>query len=143
MLPSALFAAATIALLFSQKQVLELEAPQIIEKEVENVRIDPSTSQSFPVTLPTPATRLPSSCGKLHLVGLGVRTVSFLRVKVYVAGLYMDSNALSKLDSIDGWKGFEAAWMLDSKEEHSGEKLIAALLDHGITFAIRIGESLN
>lgn len=143
MLPSAFVAAAGLALLLTHSTPLRLEAPQDAETDPSKYRLDPSTSQPFPITLPTPATPLPSSCKELQLVGLGVRTVSFLRVKVYVAGLYIDSNARSRLKVMDGWKGFESAWMMDSKEEHSGEKLVAALLDQGITCAIRIGESLD
>lgn len=68
-----------------------------------------------------------------------MRTVSFLRVKVYVAGLYVDASALKKLSNTTEWKGFDKGWMMDSKDEHSGEKLVAALLDQGVTCAIRIG----
>ncbi|KZT61233.1 hypothetical protein CALCODRAFT_491324 [Calocera cornea HHB12733] len=48
-----------------------------------------STSQSelFPPTLPHP------SGATLTLVGKGIRTVTFLRIKVYDVGLYVDLNA--------------------------------------------------
>jgi len=55
----------------------------------EGVRIDPSTSLELPSVL-----RL-TSTPPLTLLGLGVRTVSFLRVKVYVVGFYAD---LSNVD---------------------------------------------
>lgn len=52
----------------------------------------------FPVelalTTPTPL---------LNLVGLGVRTVSFLRVKVYSAGFYVESADLKQLHKVPGW----------------------------------------
>jgi hypothetical protein len=126
------------SLLLFDKATLHLEAPQSLKEKTEDFRFDPSTSQSFPITLPTPLTPLPSR--KLSLVGLGVRTVSFLRVKVYVAGLYIDSNTLDSLNKVEGWSGFQQAWMTDSKEGHSGEELLASLLDQGVAFAIRIGE---
>ncbi|KAM6494013.1 Chalcone isomerase, partial [Amanita muscaria] len=51
--------------------------------------VDPATSIAFPKTLTIPAkTKLPT----LSLVGVGVRTVSFLRIKVYSVGFYADLN---------------------------------------------------
>lgn len=136
-----LFIVATSACMIN-KPSLQLEAPQTTDKIEEQIRLDPSTSQPFPTTLPTPLTALPSECKELVLVGLGVRTVSFLRVKVYVAGLYIDVNALEKLSKVEGWANFEQAWMMDSKDKHSGEELLSTLLDQGVVFAIRIGECL-
>lgn len=131
-----------LATYLTQSPSVHLEAPQQqqLPDEKSAFRIDPSTSQPFPLCLPNPITPLPSSCGELSLVGLGVRTVSFLRVKVYVSALYIDSAALTALENIEGWRGFEKTWMLDSKSGRSGETLIASLLDRGITFAIRISE---
>lgn len=123
--------------LFGQRE-LHLDAPQIVEEQAGTYRLDPSTSQPFPTVLPTPVTPLPSSCKELTLVGLGVRTVSFLRVRVYVAGLYIDSAALARLNKVEGWTGFQKEWMTDSKKQRSGEELLATLLDQGIAFAIRI-----
>ena len=60
--------------------------------------VDTDTDTPFPLALsiltPTPA---------LTLVGLGVRKVSFLRVKVYSAGFYLEDSVLGKLDSVEGW----------------------------------------
>lgn len=143
MLSSAFMTAVAITIYTQQGVPMHMQAPQDAKSgDIETTRIDPSTSQPFPITIPTPMTPLPSSCKSLHLVGLGVRTVSFLRIQVYVAGLYIDSSALNKLSSIEGWNGYDRAWMMDSKEQHSGEKLVGALLDQGITCAIRIGECL-
>ena len=59
---------------------------------------DTATDMSFPIeltlTTPTPL---------LSLVGLGVRTVSFLRVKVYSAGFYVEAADLKQLHNIPGW----------------------------------------
>jgi len=55
----------------------------------DGITVDPSTSLELPSVL-----RL-ASTPPLTLLGLGVRTVSFLRVKVYVVGFYAD------LDNVD------------------------------------------
>ena len=39
----------------------------------------------------------------LTLVGLGVRKVSFLRVKVYSAGFYLEEAVSKGLHNIEGW----------------------------------------
>lgn len=49
--------------------------------------VDPATSIAFPKTLRVPA-NIPIP--PLTLVGLGVRTVSFINIKVYSVGLYAD-----------------------------------------------------
>lgn len=50
---------------------------------------DPATSIEFPTTLTIPSkTPIP----RLSLVGIGVRTVSFLGIKVYSVGFYADLN---------------------------------------------------
>ncbi|UZJ52617.1 hypothetical protein CBS101457_001937 [Exobasidium rhododendri] len=131
-------AAAVMTAYVSHRIPLNMEAPLDTKQQADNIRVDASTSQSFPIILPTPTTTLPTTCNELRLIGLGVRTVSFLRVKVYVAGLYVDSNALKRLENIEGWKGYEKDWMMKGHGEISGEKLVAALLDRGITCAIRI-----
>lgn len=64
-----------------------------IVAESRSVRIDPSTGTPHPLTL------YPASAPELTLVGLGVRTVSFLKMKVYSAGFYVDDVTLRK-DSI-------------------------------------------
>lgn len=128
---------------------LRLDAPQSTSplssaaQTDDAFRIDPATSQPFPTTLPAPQT--PTGAKDLRLVGLGVRTVSFLRVRVYVAGLYVDAAALGDLQSTPGWRDFEASWMLggagssnDGTERRGSEALLNALLDRGITCAIRI-----
>ncbi|PFH53374.1 hypothetical protein AMATHDRAFT_137727, partial [Amanita thiersii Skay4041] len=51
--------------------------------------VDPATTISFPTSLTVPAkVKIPP----LTLVGLGVRTVSFLGIKVYSVGFYADLN---------------------------------------------------
>lgn len=53
--------------------------------------VDPSSSVQHPLSLSTLSTSSP-----LTLIGVGIRTVSFLRVKVYSAGFYMDQKALEE-----------------------------------------------
>lgn len=49
-------------------------------------KVDTSTSLPFPLSIHPKS--LQTTSPPLSLVGLGVRTVSFLRVKVYCAGFY-------------------------------------------------------
>lgn len=62
--------------------------------------VDNATSIQFPQTLRP----LALSNTALTLVGLGVRTVSFLRVKVYSAGFYVEESALDALSRQAEWK---------------------------------------
>lgn len=70
---------------------------------------------------------------KLSLVGLGVRTVSFLRVKVYSAAFYVEDRVLDTLAKLPGWSAFSA-------EQIGNDTLISALLQAS-DCAIRIGTS--
>lgn len=71
------------------------------------VVIDPDTNLAFPLYIPTPASFSSSQPEpRLRLVGLGVRTVSFLRVRVYVAALYIDESHISS--SISSGETLEA-----------------------------------
>lgn len=53
------------------------------------VLVDPNTSIPFPKIMHIPS-RIPIS--DLSLIGVGVRTVSFLGIKVYSVGFYADLN---------------------------------------------------
>ncbi|PWN52870.1 hypothetical protein IE53DRAFT_402031 [Violaceomyces palustris] len=90
-----------------------------------NVVLEPSTSQPLPLYLEATATNLPPGTGRLKLVGLGVRTVSFLRVRVYVAAFYCDENHLERLSVAGG-------------PDASLEKKVKELADSGVTCALRI-----
>lgn len=121
---------------------LQLEAkefPPIPSKEEGAFRLDPATGQPFPITISVPQDVFSNGSQELRLIGLGVRTVTFLSVRVYVAGLYVDDKAFDVLKNLPDWKGFEASWMSNNKaNDRSGEALISALLDQNITCAIRI-----
>ncbi|KAK2459688.1 hypothetical protein APHAL10511_008333 [Amanita phalloides] len=67
----------------------EVASKVIKWQDSEETIVDPATSISFPKTLAVPTKiRTPP----LSLVGLGVRTVSFLGIKVYSVGFYADLN---------------------------------------------------
>ncbi|KAI0724278.1 chalcone-flavanone isomerase-domain-containing protein [Cerioporus squamosus] len=64
---------------------LDAEAPPLPAEE--ETRVDPATSIAFPTTLKIQSkTPLPT----FTLMGVGVRTVSFLGIKVYSVGFYAD-----------------------------------------------------
>lgn len=108
-------------------------------------REDPETSIPFPVTLP-----LLTPSGPLTLVGLGVRKVSFLRVKVYSAGFYLEDAVLRGLHTTGEWHSFSASHLLTSATavatdsdsrgppQLAGEALMRAMLDQPVTCAVRI-----
>ncbi|KZT06344.1 uncharacterized protein LAESUDRAFT_726177 [Laetiporus sulphureus 93-53] len=80
---SALAISAALAL----KRTVHLDSEVVPDDAGEETRIDPATSIAFPTTLRIPSkTPLPT----FTLVGVGVRTVSFLGIKVYSVGFYAD-----------------------------------------------------
>ncbi|KAI8089377.1 chalcone-flavanone isomerase [Halteromyces radiatus] len=86
---------------------------------------DPSTRILFPVYLNT------NSDWK-RLVGLGVRQVSFLKLNVYVLGLYMRSEDIGELQKDAKWKDFNKTDFLEN------EDLALSLLDQPVDVSIRI-----
>ncbi|ORX38909.1 chalcone-flavanone isomerase-domain-containing protein [Kockovaella imperatae] len=106
-------------------------------------KVDPDTEVRFPVSfIPT------SPCPPLHLVGLGVRKVSFLRVKVYSAGFYIEESRIKNLHHVPGWHNFTALHLLTPPSpsgsdplgapQMTGEALIKSLLDQSVSCAVRI-----
>lgn len=98
--------------------------------------LDPSTSLPLPRDIPLPnALTGPNSNGgkagdTLCLVASGVRTVSFLRVQVYVAALYVPRSSLTDLTSAPLGEG--------KREEASLEERMAAALERGMPAVLRI-----
>ncbi|KAJ1026791.1 hypothetical protein NDA16_002088 [Ustilago loliicola] len=93
--------------------------------------VDTDTNLSFPLYLPTPASCKSSGQSEpcFRLVGLGVRTVSFLRVRVYVAALYVDENKL------------QTRLSQSSSSDAQGKTLehhVKEMLDNGTSAVIRI-----
>ncbi|KAI7890199.1 chalcone-flavanone isomerase-domain-containing protein [Mucor mucedo] len=68
---------------------------------------DPATHLAFPVFLNT-------DNEWKRLVGLGVRFVSFLKINVYVLGLYMRSEDIGALRQL--WKNFDKAKFLENND---------------------------
>ncbi|KAA1115294.1 hypothetical protein PGT21_034844 [Puccinia graminis f. sp. tritici] len=123
--------------------------PMIVLNQPTNQHvIDPATQLEIPAQLKPEHISLEEP---MRLVGLGVRTVSFLAVKVYVAGFYADPRVLRALRVVPGWsddltkekllsKSTQKQPNLDPKdqEEIRGEALIRNLLAAPANFAIRI-----
>lgn len=104
--------------------------PPLVADPSKQVVVDSDTGLSFPLYLSTPAslksTSNQSEQPRFRLVGLGVRTVSFLRVKVYVAALYVDEAKLqSRLSQT-------------SNSDKTLEQNIKEMLDDATTAIIRI-----
>ncbi|KAE8226254.1 hypothetical protein CF326_g7731, partial [Tilletia indica] len=93
-------------------------------------RKDPATGTELPEILSSPVS-FRDGKGELNLVGLGVRTVSFLKVRVYVAGLYIDRAALGRLEK-------EGGLVVRGSEGKSTEETVRDMLDAGVPFVIRI-----
>ncbi|GAK65867.1 chalcone isomerase [Moesziomyces antarcticus] len=129
------FSASVISL--SNTDTLKLDAaPAAQDKSLTSIAtdaskqlvVDPDTSLGFPLYLPTPVSFKSSSAqdqSKLRLVGLGVRTVSFLRVRVYVAALYIDENKLQER-------------LTRASNDKTLEQNVKELLDDGTAAVIRI-----
>ncbi|SPO23801.1 uncharacterized protein UTRI_03670_B [Ustilago trichophora] len=104
--------------------------PSLAAESSKQVVVDSDTGLSFPLYLSTPAslksTSNQSEQPRFRLVGLGVRTVSFLRVKVYVAALYIDEAKLqSRLSQ-------------SSNSDKTLEQNIKEMLDDATSAIIRI-----
>ncbi|KAG9014027.1 hypothetical protein FRB94_000224 [Tulasnella sp. JGI-2019a] len=70
---------------------LHLESPAVLPGneaviESQETIVDPATSIAFPTTLRFPSPHTPP----VTLIGVGVRTVSFLKIQVYAVGFYAD-----------------------------------------------------
>ncbi|KAG8959669.1 hypothetical protein FRC03_007645 [Tulasnella sp. 419] len=94
-----LLAVATVVGSSVTRSPLHLEAP--IQKapsqkdgriESSEVVVDPSTSIPFPKTIKFTS---PDATPTLTLLGLGVRTVSFLKLQVYAVGFYADLDGVN------------------------------------------------
>lgn len=93
---------------------VEVIKPGLGSEEVEQVPTGTSTVPYFPRKIQLPRSgavedgksrTLPAGTGAMkqdeeyQLIGLGIRTVSFLRIQVYVVGLYVACSDLSKLQA--------------------------------------------
>ncbi|CEI91757.1 Putative Chalcone-flavanone isomerase [Rhizopus microsporus] len=71
---------------------------------------DPASKLSFPIFLNT------GNNEWKKLIGLGVRTVTFLQMHVYVLGLYMKTDDIESLKNLDGFKEFDRQKFLENEE---------------------------
>lgn len=106
--------------------------------------VDPTTSTPFPVSMTSP------TGATLTLVGTGVRTVSFLSIKVYAVALYVDERSMKdvKDGKIMGWEGYQVERLSppfpkkDLKEgQLAGEAMVGKLLEQERDFALVISKS--
>ncbi|KAM0755457.1 hypothetical protein T439DRAFT_320150 [Meredithblackwellia eburnea MCA 4105] len=101
---------------------------------------DPTTGIIVPTTLTSP-----TSGKTLQLVGTGVRTVSFLGIRVYTAAIHVEKEAFEKILSgkLKGWENYTPSKLIPPfvqarKDELVGEALVASLLEQGYDVAVTI-----
>lgn len=68
-------------------------------EDIELVETGTSTIPHFPKTIHLPSTSNNKDDTEYTLLGLGIRTVSFLSIQVYVVGFYIQTSSLSTLQS--------------------------------------------
>ncbi|BGP04744.1 Altered inheritance of mitochondria protein 18, mitochondrial [Rhodotorula toruloides] len=109
------------------QQPLHADAPAPV-----GIYTDPTTSTPFPSRLTSP------DGTQLRLVGTGVRTVSFLNIKVYAVGFYVSEQELqwAKDGKIAGWEGFTPERLIPpfgipsgEPDRPKGELLMESLLE--------------
>ncbi|KAI9636495.1 chalcone-flavanone isomerase-domain-containing protein [Dioszegia hungarica] len=129
-------------------------APQVDHRvsadDKDAMRFDPDTQIPFPLHIAGTSASSPA----LSLVGLGVRKVSFLRVKVYSVAFYLEDSLTSRLRDIPGWRSFSAFDLIaapasapaaapPASSALQGEALMASLLDQPVACAVRIVPTRN
>ncbi|WFD27789.1 hypothetical protein MNAN1_002794 [Malassezia nana] len=87
---------------------------------------EPKSTMEVPVYMNTGATKVSPDGRKLRLLGMGVRTVTFLGVHVYVAALYVDENAIASA---------KPAW---AAGDRNLEDQVRTWLEEGVACAVRI-----
>jgi len=86
---------------------------------------EPETSISFPTFLAHNETTK-------TLVGIGLRRISFLKVGVYVIGLYMSESDVKSLKNVDSWKAYDKNAFIRE------ETLVNELLSQPVDITVRI-----
>jgi len=92
--------------------------------------VDPDTSTLHPVTLPLNSITTP-----LTLVGLGVRTVSFLSVRVYSAGFYIEDESIESLHHVPGWN---VSPLRDPEHQPTSRTILPICFSHHLQSATSI-----
>lgn len=131
-------------------QASDVDAIELVETGTSYVPYFPRT-----ISLPNTSTVGPegfASESSYQLLGLGIRKVSFLRVQVYVVGLYVKTADLSTLQNhlintvnpsasalIPGEKDALRAALLDpDRSTHVWESILAAAAHNGVDMAFRV-----
>lgn len=88
---------------------------------------DPSTSTPFPTSITSP------SGSEELLVGTGLKCVSFLNIRVYAAGIYVQTTALERirLGKLAGWENGSALHAV-------GDDLVGRLFDDKYDLAVTV-----
>jgi hypothetical protein len=100
--------------------------------------VEPASGISFPQRLQT----ISQSDIVLNLLGLGVRTVSFLRVKVYAAGFYIDPEALKSIEKNVRRcvvRFVNVLQLIPSTDEDNSHSVIERLINQRLACGVRIG----
>ncbi|TPX65535.1 chalcone isomerase [Spizellomyces sp. 'palustris'] len=71
-----------------------------------SVVLEPASKKPIPKTLVLTYATLPKP-HTLHLLGLGIRQVTFLNINVYTIGFYVGQEALDRVRMGEVWEGFE------------------------------------
>lgn len=127
-------------------------------KEIELVETGTSTIPHFPKTIRIPASS-PSgvaSDDEYTLLGLGIRTVSFLSIQVYVVGFYVQTNSLAALQAkmvhhinptasalVAGEKTDLRTALLDGTKSHEIWNMLLSEKDINLKTAFRIVPTRN
>jgi hypothetical protein len=77
---------------------LPLAAQEAAQEAAQPIAIEPSSGVIFPMNVTTPG-----GGADHYLAGMGIRTKTFLKVKVYAFGLYVDREAAEA--GLSDWKG--------------------------------------
>ncbi|VVT57401.1 uncharacterized protein SAPINGB_P005677 [Magnusiomyces paraingens] len=132
-----------------KKKIVFLDSPTqgvpdpksvLVSNEQGKLFVQPQTKcPPFPSTISLSDCQSSSTC--YELLGVGVRTVSFLSFHVYAVGIYIAKNDIQLAHSILNFstKDFSSGSLKDALfDPDLGTKVISHLLDHGVRFDIRI-----
>lgn len=115
-------------------RVLHTEAApsaSLLPPKEQQLHKDPSTSLELPYRIPVPISisqRTGDETRPFVLVASGVRTVSFLRVQVYVAALYVEESSFAKFASSSA----------ASSGAQTAEDLMNRAIESGVAAVVRI-----
>jgi hypothetical protein len=104
---------------------LMLAAPLSAQEAAEGMAVEPSSKVQFPTELAVPGTDMTH-----RLTGMGVRTKTFLKVKVYAFGLYVEPDGASA--SLADWAGKTA------KDLEKDDAFYDRILDQDFGMTLRL-----